>query len=176
MASRLVDIYLKHYIFKLSEGESYFMFVDSYNFLWKIKNKIFSFFIHTTIGARALVVKDNKILLVKHTYTPGWYSVGGGVDKGELPIEAVERELMEEVGVTCLKKPKLFNIYLNNYAKKDDYVALYVVEEFIQEAVYSPEILAMEWFAFNNLPTDISPATRIRIEEYLGDRVLSEKW
>jgi 8-oxo-dGTP pyrophosphatase MutT (NUDIX family) len=117
-----------------------------YSFLWKIKNAIQSTFSYKTIGARALVIKDGKVLLITHTYMPKWHTIGGGVDKGESPIEAVERELFEEVGISCLKKPKLFNIYLNTFEKRDDYVALYIVEEFSQTPVVSPEIKASEWF------------------------------
>ncbi len=145
-------------------------------YLWKIKNKILSFFVRKTIGARALVIKDAKILLVKHSYMPKWYSIGGGVERGETPIEAVKRELYEEVGITCLKEPKLFNVYLNNYTKIDDYVLLYIVDEFTQEAVTSPEIEKAKWFEMKKLPESISPATKRRIEEFLGEREISEKW
>ena len=133
------------------------------NFIWKIKNKFLSLFTRKTIGARALVIKNGNILLVKHSYIEQWYSIGGGVEKGETPIEAVTRELLEEVGITCLNKPKLFNIYLNNREKRDDYVALYIVEEFTQETVISPEIKAVEWFEISNLPQDISPATKLNL-------------
>ncbi len=146
------------------------------HYLWKIKNHIFSFFNRRTIGARALVVRDNKILLVKHSYLPQWYSIGGGVEKAETPISAVERELFEEVGIICQQKPKLFNVYLSNSERRDDYVLLYIVEDFTQEIVTSPEILAAEWFEFDKLPQDISAATKRRIEEFLGQRELSEKW
>ncbi|WP_051131935.1 NUDIX domain-containing protein [Legionella tunisiensis] len=72
---------------------------------------------HKTIGARALVINEDKVLLVKHSYTPGWYTIGGAVEKGETPIEAVQRELFEEVGVKCLTLPKLFSVYHNHREK-----------------------------------------------------------
>ena len=37
-----------------------------------------------TFGVRAAVIDaENRIFLVKHTYVPGWYLPGGGVDPGE---------------------------------------------------------------------------------------------
>ncbi len=56
-------------------------------------------------------------------------------------MEAVMRELYEEVGVICTTKPILFNVYINNREKRDDYVILYVVKDFSQEEVNSLEIL-----------------------------------
>ena len=146
------------------------------HYFWLIRHMMFSLFVRRTIGARALIMREEKILLVKHTYMSGWYSVGGGVEKGETPIAAVARELVEEVGIICQKRPKLFNVYLNNHQKRDDYVILYIVEDFIQKEANSPEILAMQWFDIDNLPEDVSPATKRRIEEFLGQRIISEEW
>ena len=47
---------------------------------------------------------DGKILFVRHTYGPAKERIlipGGYVKEGELPSEAVKRELFEETGVTA---------------------------------------------------------------------------
>ena len=46
-----------------------------------------------TLGVRALLVADGGVVLVRHTYTPGWYLPGGGVERGESVAEAVRREV-----------------------------------------------------------------------------------
>lgn len=129
-----------------------------------------------TMGARALVIDDGKILLVKHTYISGWYSIGGGVEKGETTLEAVKRELREETGITLTAEPKLLGIYHSTGEKRDDYIAVYICTKFNKAAVSSPEIAEEKWFPIENLPSDISPATKRRIDEYLGKLKLSDKW
>lgn len=52
--------------------------------------------------AQCLVVRDNKILMVKHRHRDDeWYcSPGGGIEKGETPEQAAIRELQEECNVS----------------------------------------------------------------------------
>ncbi|MBA2651302.1 MAG: NUDIX domain-containing protein [Tatlockia sp.] len=79
-------------------------------YLGRIKSFMFSLFVNKSVGARALVIQEGKVLLIKHRYTSGWYTIGGAVEAGETPIEAVQRELGEEVGIRCLNLPKLFSV------------------------------------------------------------------
>ena len=46
-----------------------------------------------------VVIRDGKVLLVRHTYGAGTGRLivpGGYIKQGESPVEAVEREVMEE--------------------------------------------------------------------------------
>ena len=50
----------------------------------------------------AVVLKDNKILLVRHTYGAAngkLLNPGGFIQRGELPTDAVKREVLEETGI-----------------------------------------------------------------------------
>ena len=54
------------------------------------------------VAVGAVVLKDNKILLVRHTYGAAngkLLNPGGYIKQGELPGDAVKREVLEETGV-----------------------------------------------------------------------------
>ena len=57
---------------------------------------------HTHIGVYGLIIKDNKILLIKKATGPydGLLDLpGGSFEFGETPIEALKREIEEESGL-----------------------------------------------------------------------------
>ncbi len=60
------------------------------------------------VRAQCIVVRDDRILLVKHRVDgkEWWALPGGGVEDGETPEEAVLREIQEEcnVGGTVIRK------------------------------------------------------------------------
>lgn len=144
--------------------------------LYYAKFKILSWFGAKTLGARALVIQGNELLLVKHTYTDGWHTVGGCVDLGESPREAVVRELCEEVGLKVHEDPELLGIYHYPGTRGDDYVVMYVVKSFSFVEANSPEIAEWRWFKMNELPQDVSMPTKNRLEEFMKQKPISDKW
>ena len=56
-----------------------------------------------TLSAAGVVLRDGKVLLPRHTYSYGKGKLiipGGFLREGELPEEAVQREVLEETGIT----------------------------------------------------------------------------
>lgn len=132
-----------------------------------------------TLGVRGLVIDpDNRVLLVRHTYIPGFYLPGGGVEAGETLIEALNRELSEEANVRIEEPPELFGVYLNRRVSLRDHVALYVVRSFRHEGPLSPnyEIAEADFFALDALPRETTQATRARLAEALEKAAISPYW
>ena len=62
------------------------------------------------LSASCVVIKDNTVLLVKHTYgnAKGKYLIPGGFsENGEMPQITAEREVLEETGVAVKAKDLL---------------------------------------------------------------------
>lgn len=146
------------------------------NFLHHIRNFLLRLLVKTTVGVKIIVIQDHKILLLKHTYGHGWHLPGGGVDVGESPARAAQRELLEETGIVAKSPLKLFGFYYHLISGRHDYVGLYILEDFDTQNFQSNEIQSIEWFSFNNLPQDLSSGTQARLQEYLGKTPISDKW
>lgn len=53
----------------------------------------------TRLGANAIITCDEKLLLEKRRDSDTWGLVGGGVKKQETPLQAITREIYEELGI-----------------------------------------------------------------------------
>ena len=56
------------------------------------------------LGANAIITWQGKILLEKRRDSDTWGLVGGGVKKSEEPIDAIVREVWEELGIRIPKE------------------------------------------------------------------------
>jgi len=132
-----------------------------------------------TLGTNcALVDREGRVLLVRHSYTPGWSFPGGGVEPGETVMQALSRELAEEVGVELQGKPRLHGIFANFEMFPGDHVAFFVAEEWrqLEAPKRNLEIVEQRLFARGQWPETLTPATRRRLAELFEGAEISEKW
>lgn len=131
----------------------------------------------STVGVRGIVVReDGAVLLVRHSYRPGWYLPGGGVAAGETAHAALLRELREEAGITVEGEATLFGVYFHRFMGVNDYPVVYVVRAFTQGPYNCPEIAEHGWFAPDALPANTTAGTRRRLEEFAGRAAKDERW
>jgi len=133
-----------------------------------------------TLGVRAAVFDaDERIFLVRHSYVPGWYLPGGGVEPGETLAEALDRELIEEGGIALDEPAELFGLYLNRRLSPRDHVALFISRAWRQDKpprLPNLEIVDCGLFATDDLPEDVSVATRRRLAEIRREVAVSPEW
>ena len=92
-----------------------------------------------TLGVRGVVIDNDSILLVRHSYVAGWHFPGGGVEPGESCGQALARELDEEARVALSGPPRLHGIFFNAHASRRDHVAVYVVRAFSVLGARAPD-------------------------------------
>lgn len=104
----------------------------------------------------AVVVKNDKILLVKRTWDPfkdSWALPGGFVEYGEKTENACLRELEEE---TCVKGSicKLIGVYSdpNRDPRGHTITVAYLVNWVSGEGKSSEETKEVRWFSIKQLP------------------------
>lgn len=132
------------------------------------------------LGARAVLVDGDRVLLLRHTYMPGWHFPGGGVEPGETAETAARREAEEETFIRVDGPMTMLGLYLQMHeATNRDHVAVFVTRDFtvLKPFRANAEIAEIGWFAFDALPEDVTPGTARRVAEVAaGGQGLSGLW
>lgn len=133
-----------------------------------------------TLGVRAVVENEaGNVFLIRHTYTPGWYMPGGGVEKSETSLRALERELLEEGGFRLTAAPDLIGIYSNHFVFPNDHVLLYRARPGAWDqgkATSRGEIAEAAWVDPLDPPEGTTPGTKLRLAEIFGGAPPSPYW
>jgi len=150
----------------------------------RIRNRLF----HTwfllqrpmTLGVRGIVHDEaaGTVLLVRHTYVPGWQFPGGGVEKGETAQQALAREIEEEGNVALEGPATLLSIHHNCQASPRDHVAVYLLRSFSVMGPKRPdrEIAEAGFFPLDALPEETTAATRRRLAELFDGKPAAAEW
>lgn len=132
-----------------------------------------------TLGVRvAAFDAEGRVLLVRHGYAPGWHLPGGAVDPGESAHEAAVRELLEETGVVAGDDLALHGLHFNPGFGGRDHVATFATRapRIGPEPAPNREIAERRWCRVDDLPEDVTPATRRRLLEIVGAGAGAGRW
>jgi ADP-ribose pyrophosphatase YjhB (NUDIX family) len=132
-----------------------------------------------TLGVRGVVTDaSGKVLLLRHTYTPGWHFPGGGVEKGETASQSLIRELKEEAGIEAGPESlQLVSLHANHAFFPNDHVLVFRVKDWTQGKMTSRgEIAETGFFDPANPPEGTSRGTKHRLDELFAGAKVSELW
>ena len=122
------------------------------------------------MGVRVMMIENDKVWLVRQTYMRGWFMPGGGVKKGETLDKAARREAREETGAD-LGTITLMGAYSNFTEWKTDHNIVFICTDFQIKSKPDGEIAELRAFSLNELPNDLWPGHRRRLQEYLTGSV-----
>lgn len=130
-----------------------------------------------TLGVRGVVTNDRgEVLLVRHTYTPGWHFPGGGVEQRETCALSLKRELQEEAGIEA-DELQLVSIHANHAFFPNDHVLVFRVVKWRQGKVLQRGEIAEICFADPLKPPEgVTAGTKRRLDELFGGKPPSELW
>lgn len=132
-----------------------------------------------TLGVRGVVVNpQGQVLVLRHTYTPGWHFPGGGVEKGETCGLSVLRELKEEAGIEAEETDlRLVSVHANHAFFPNDHVLVFRVDRWKQgAATQSGEIAEVRFVDPAAPPAETTGGTRRRLGEIFGGSPVSRHW
>jgi 8-oxo-dGTP pyrophosphatase MutT (NUDIX family) len=114
-------------------------------------------------GVKCLLTHDGRVLMVRHSYgrRDVWYLPGGGVRRGEPPLDAAAREMREELGLGDLRFRALA-MFETRLERVD--VRLTCAHAAVADpSAVSPdpvEIADIGWFAPERLPSRVGSEER----------------
>jgi 8-oxo-dGTP pyrophosphatase MutT (NUDIX family) len=131
------------------------------------------------MGVRAMIFDgEGRVMLVRHSYTPGWHMPGGAIEPRETAHDALVREVHEETGLLIAGRSALFALYLNEAMARRDHIALYVVRDF-QPTARRPSPLEIVEYGFHPLdalPEGVTNPTARRLAEVRNAREPDLMW
>ncbi len=105
-----------------------------------------------TVTAGAVIFNDQRqVLLLKHRFRAGsgWGLPGGFLERGEQPIDALRRELREEIGLE-VDDVEVFAV--RSFARPKQVEVLFRAHANAPVKPVTIEVERAEWFALDSLP------------------------
>ncbi len=122
------------------------------------------------IIARAIIIKDGKILLCKDNSASHFFLPGGHIEFGEFSEEALRRELVEELGREAKSVEfieVLENIFVQNEEKRHEVNMIFKVEFGDYNLSSAEDHIEFSWHDISNI-LEVNLLPEIMKEKILG--------
>ncbi len=119
----------------------------------------------SNLAVNIAVLHEGKILLTQREDFETWILPGGGLEDGESLAQAAIRETREETGLD-VELTRLVGVYSRLGSWWDGYMVLFAAKPVGGEIkCQEGETIAVEWFAFDELPGPLSLGHKRRIQD-----------
>lgn len=136
-----------------------------------------------SVAVVSLIIKENKILLLKRKNTPwmnGYWGVPWGrLDTNETMTKWAIREAKEEVGITIFEENIIWKSIIQHKDERGErlYFAIQISDFSWKITNLEPEKCEeIQWFSLSNLPKNITPQVKICLEAILNNIKYMEYW
>lgn len=117
------------------------------------------------LAVNVAVIHEGRILLTKRDDFETWILPSGGVEEGESLAQAAIRETKEETGLD-VKLTRLVGVYSRLSNMSPGHMVLFAAKPVGGEITCQEgETIAVEWFAFNEIPEPLSLGHARRIKD-----------
>jgi len=107
------------------------------------------------VGQAAIIIRDNKCLILQFSDSKKWGLPGGRVDKGETGKAALRREMKEELGINEFEYLGVADYDFYYYQKENETIAkcnlINLIKKDTDEVTISDEHSDFKWIAENEV-------------------------
>ena len=124
------------------------------------------------VGDGAVIDDAGRILLIQRADNHKWAMPGGALEVGETPAQGVQREVLEETGISCqavaligAHDSRLWGTVSRHHLYHFTFLCRPDPGEAIPDPSHAMEILDLGWFEADELPQDIDPGHISRLPQ-----------